>query len=430
MVPSKTFEKYFELARFIFEETHLPQLLAKSLEVLMQHSGANEGCFLLPSLQESPIYGMYTWEVNVAQGIVNEDKLPWLLIDYVTKSQSALILKNAKKDIQHHPSLLGQSIAVQSVLCLPILCQGKMVAVLYLANSQYSGTFTQEHIDLVNLLSAQLAISIVNAQLSAQHHTVLTQKPEISPVPPVPSMAHSVKPPPEGTILMIEDPAEDLQIIHRWLKRHHYHVLTTNKEHQVASLIKTHQPDLVVVELIVPRLSRYQLCQQLRTIHPLETLPIVILTSSERAEDVKEILACDVNDYLTAPFTNEQLLDCLENQIQLKRSTERSTQEIPRLLASLMNNTIRYWEESTGKTKIELAEDCGLWKVYNDKGTYRTRTMDKYLNLKTIPKNPRWRDVLKTVDYALTHSPSKESMQSLKKNIEQKVHRFAEITDY
>ncbi len=79
-------------------------------------------------------------------------------------------------------------------------------------------------------------------------------------------------------------------------------------------------------------------------------------------------------------------------------------------------------ESSTGKTKIELAEESGLRKVHLDKSSYYTRTLDKYLDIETLPKRPRWRDVIKTAEYVLKQATSSEnqelqnSLNNLKEN--------------
>ncbi|CAH0532581.1 Sensor histidine kinase RcsC [Vibrio stylophorae] len=63
--------------------------------------------------------------------------------------------------------------------------------------------------------------------------------------------------------------------------------------------------------------------------------------------------------------------------------------------------SLEYWETCTGSNKFALAEESGLWRVYLDRSTLQTRTLDKYLRKETLPKTPRWRTVLNTVDFVL-----------------------------
>lgn len=74
-------------------------------------------------------------------------------------------------------------------------------------------------------------------------------------------------------------------------------------------------------------------------------------------------------------------------------------------LVDLMLSSLAGWEESTGSTRIELAEQSGIWRVSVDDGRIRTRSFDRYLSMKTLPKNPRWREVLRTAHFVLASCP-------------------------
>lgn len=87
------------------------------------------------------------------------------------------------------------------------------------------------------------------------------------------------------------------------------------------------------------------------------------------------------------------------------------------IAVEVMNLALDYWTESTGKTKFELASESMLWKVYtNHDGWERAQTLDKYLELWSLPKNPRWKKVSETADFVLANcdrrSPLRVTLQS------------------
>lgn len=92
----------------------------------------------------------------------------------------------------------------------------------------------------------------------------------------------------------------------------------------------------------------------------------------------------------------------LADKVFLKR--EDKHQIMRDLLVDTMTTALDYWESATGQTKYTLAEESGLWRVYLDRSTLQTRTLDKYLRVETLPKTPRWRTVLNTIDYILENS--------------------------
>ncbi len=69
-----------------------------------------------------------------------------------------------------------------------------------------------------------------------------------------------------------------------------------------------------------------------------------------------------------------------------------------RLLVELLQDSLRIWQEATGTDKFALLEACRLWKIYVhvQQGIVRARTFEAYLDLKTIPEVPRWRQVANT----------------------------------
>ena len=72
-------------------------------------------------------------------------------------------------------------------------------------------------------------------------------------------------------------------------------------------------------------------------------------------------------------------------------------------LVQAMTGTLDLWKMITGRGKIDFAETSGIWRVNLDKTSLQTRTLDKYLLIETLPENPRWRDVIKSLNFILAH---------------------------
>ncbi len=80
---------------------------------------------------------------------------------------------------------------------------------------------------------------------------------------------------------------------------------------------------------------------------------------------------------------------------------EDARTEFRRALVELMLASIEAWERSTGQNRIELAERSRIWCINIDDGRLRTRAMERYMSLSKLPRNPRWRDVLRSAYYVL-----------------------------
>ena len=88
-------------------------------------------------------------------------------------------------------------------------------------------------------------------------------------------------------------------------------------------------------------------------------------------------------------------------------------------IVDLMTRSLDLWSDLTGKGKIEFAETSGIWRVNLDKTSLQTRTLDKYLLADTLPTNPRWRDVVKTVNFIQTISENEPLTEDLKARLAQ-----------
>jgi len=107
---------------------------------------------------------------------------------------------------------------------------------------------------------------------------------------------------------------------------------------------------------------------------------------------------------------------------------KKAPASLPELIVDLMNRTIHYWVESTGRTKADLAEESEIWRVYPDRnGWRRTQTLDKYLDIHTLPKSPRIAQVLQTAYYVLktcwTPSARRDQLEAAIKRVREKQGR-------
>ncbi len=91
------------------------------------------------------------------------------------------------------------------------------------------------------------------------------------------------------------------------------------------------------------------------------------------------------------------------------------------MLVSIMQNALDAWEVATGESKLELAEQSGIWRVSIDDGRLRTRSMDRYFQLQKLPANPRWREVLRTAHFVLGHCTLSEDRR---KSLREMINRF------
>ena len=109
--------------------------------------------------------GQQTTNIEVSSSLPFEqsEELAISIIHYVLRSYKMVILTDETMIDQFAHDAYLQRMQPKSILCLPLLNQGQLNGILYLENQVTRGAFTAERVEVLNLLSSQIAISIENA---------------------------------------------------------------------------------------------------------------------------------------------------------------------------------------------------------------------------------------------------------------------------
>ncbi len=177
-------------------EIVLEDLIEKLMKIAIENAGAEKGFLILEKEGNWVIEAegiMDFDEVHILQSIpidsiAVDHQLPLLsvsIINYVTRTQENLVLDDAAHEGQFIRDPYIVATQPKSILCTPLLNQGKLSGILYLENNLTTGAFTPDRLEVLKLLSSQAAISLQNAQLYValrENERKLTQFLEAMPV--------------------------------------------------------------------------------------------------------------------------------------------------------------------------------------------------------------------------------------------------------
>ena len=154
----------------ISEEIELSKLLDALLNIANTNSGADKCVLLLQSEQEMQIValvesGQPSQIFSSPISIEHSEDMAIGIVNQVKRSLEPLVLNDARQDAMFGSDRYILKYRPKSVLCMPILKQGKLIGILYLENSLTIGAFTSDRLEVLNLICSQAAISLENAQL-------------------------------------------------------------------------------------------------------------------------------------------------------------------------------------------------------------------------------------------------------------------------
>ncbi|MFU8832079.1 MAG: response regulator [Wenzhouxiangella sp.] len=117
-------------------------------------------------------------------------------------------------------------------------------------------------------------------------------------------------------IMLIDDSRTIRRSAETMLAREGCEVFTAGDGFEALSLIHKHSPDLIFVDIMMPRLDGYQTCAVIKNNSHFEQVPVIMLTSKDGLFDKARGRIVGSDQYLTKPFTRDELLSAVRDQIK------------------------------------------------------------------------------------------------------------------
>ena len=137
-------------------------------------------------------------------------------------------------------------------------------------------------------------------------------QPEEEPIsPPLSSAAH---------IMIVDDDPVNRKVLFNHLHLLGYHLTEANSGQEALDLLQT-EPErfnLILLDIMMPGLSGYETCEEIRRILPLTQLPVLFLTAKNRMDDLAAGFAAGCNDFLTKPFNKQELIYRVNTHLMLQ----------------------------------------------------------------------------------------------------------------
>jgi two-component system KDP operon response regulator KdpE len=127
-----------------------------------------------------------------------------------------------------------------------------------------------------------------------------------------------------ATILVVDDEQEILGALERSLTAHGYLVLTAASGEEALQTLAQQQPDLVLLDLLLPGISGLEVCRRIRE---TASTPIIVLSVKDAEHDKVEALDLGADDYVAKPFGMDEVLARI--RVALRRGQPQDTQPTP-----------------------------------------------------------------------------------------------------
>lgn len=109
-------------------------------------------------------------------------------------------------------------------------------------------------------------------------------------------------------ILIIDDDVTITELLKTLVKLEGHTPTTVNDSTKAIELASSVDPDLITLDLMMPGLSGFELCELLHQHPELDKIPVLIVSARDDPESKERALQAGANDYLTKPFTADELM--------------------------------------------------------------------------------------------------------------------------
>src|SRR5712692_1731995 len=164
------FATVLKISQAVSGEIVLENLIDALLRTAIEHAGAERGLLILPRRAELRIQAEATTGGNfvaiaLRDAPISSAELPEAVVQYAARTQESVILDDASARGSFSNDEYIRRAHARSILCLPLVKQGRLIAVLYLENNLAANVFTPARIAVLNVLASAAAISLENSRL-------------------------------------------------------------------------------------------------------------------------------------------------------------------------------------------------------------------------------------------------------------------------
>ena len=135
----------------------------------------------------------------------------------------------------------------------------------------------------------------------------------------------------ETNILIVDDTADNLRLLAKILESQGYIIRKSLNGRMALQAASRHPPDLILLDINMPEMNGYEVCQQLKASKTTDQIPIIFISALDQINDKLQAFELGGQDYITKPFEEVEVLMRVKNQLLIKQQYQQLLEQNQRL---------------------------------------------------------------------------------------------------
>jgi two-component system cell cycle response regulator len=150
---------------------------------------------------------------------------------------------------------------------------------------------------------------------------------ESNPAAPAPTKDSAESFLPQSTVLLVDDNVQNLELLQAFLESLPVKLITATDGVDALEKVSEHKPDLILLDVMMPRMSGFQVCKRLKSDPKTRDIQILMVTALNELGDIEQANECGTDDFVSKPVNKLELLTRVKSLLRvrhLKSELERA----------------------------------------------------------------------------------------------------------
>jgi two-component system, OmpR family, alkaline phosphatase synthesis response regulator PhoP len=130
----------------------------------------------------------------------------------------------------------------------------------------------------------------------------------------------------QASILLVDDNQQNLELVQAYLESLPCRIRTARDGVEAIAMIDEDSPDLVLLDVMMPRMSGFEVCQKIKSNPATRDVVVIMLTALHEVGDFERAVECGTNDFITKPVNKLELLTRVRSLLELRLVKKRFDQ--------------------------------------------------------------------------------------------------------